>query len=79
MRFLPFYFDEDLTFGRLKKFNYTKGINPNQKYVSQNFVDKIHNMQQKVFCWTVNEKENYNRLKKIGVDGIITNFPEKFK
>lgn len=74
----PFYYDEHISFGSLKKFTYTCGINPNFKFTSKRYVNKIHKMNQKVFCWTVNEMKDFERLKKIGVDGVITNFPERF-
>ncbi|MBP9853292.1 MAG: glycerophosphodiester phosphodiesterase [Candidatus Omnitrophica bacterium] len=31
----------------------------------------------KVYVWTVNEKEDIDRLKKLGVDGIFSDFPDR--
>jgi glycerophosphoryl diester phosphodiesterase len=37
-------------------------------------------MQQaglKVYTWTVNEPEDIQKMKEFGVDGIISDFPER--
>ncbi|PCJ89096.1 MAG: glycerophosphodiester phosphodiesterase [Flavobacteriales bacterium] len=79
LRLFPFiYMDDGLRFGSIKKFTYAKSINPNHKAVSKKFIKKIHSQNQTVFCWTVNEKETAKKLIALGVDGIITNYPEKF-
>ncbi|MET3617919.1 glycerophosphoryl diester phosphodiesterase [Peptoniphilus olsenii] len=39
-------------------------------------VDKLHDKNIKVNVWTVNDKKSYNCMKKIGVDGVITNYPD---
>lgn len=31
----------------------------------------------KLYCWTVNKETNINKMKSLGVDGIITDNPEK--
>jgi len=33
----------------------------------------------KIIPWTVNDKKQINKLKKMGVDGIITDYPDLFK
>lgn len=32
----------------------------------------------KIFCWTVDRREDVLRMMRLGVDGIITNRPERF-
>jgi glycerophosphoryl diester phosphodiesterase len=32
----------------------------------------------KIFVWTVNKPEEFERMTKLGVDGIFTDFPENF-
>lgn len=53
--------------------------NPNVKFVNERSVKKIHAQNVKVIVWTVNKEEEVQKLKKFGVDGIITDFPGKFK
>lgn len=50
-------------------------ISPNSKMVTQEFVRKSHEQNLKVIPWTVNTKEEIDRLKALGVDGIISDYP----
>jgi glycerophosphoryl diester phosphodiesterase len=33
----------------------------------------------KVIVWTVNEKDQIEKMKELGVDGIISDYPDRFK
>jgi len=44
--------------------------------VTKAFVDAAHSKNVEVHVWTVNEKEDMRRLLKLGVDGIITDYPD---
>jgi glycerophosphoryl diester phosphodiesterase len=44
------------------------------KYPS--LVKKLQDRGSRIFIWTVNEEVDFERCKKLGVDGVITNFPE---
>ena len=52
-------------------------INPNYKYLTAENVSKIQKEGFKVYTWTVNEKEAINAMIAFGVEGIITDFPER--
>lgn len=41
------------------------------------FVDSIHSLQMALIPWTVNEREDIKRMLSLGVDGIITDYPER--
>lgn len=43
--------------------------------LNKNEVDTIHNSKMKVIPWTVNKKEDMLNLLNLGVDGIITDYP----
>lgn len=79
MPLLPFYYDDAIRFGspfsRWK--GKVKGINPNERFASKAFINKAHKNGLEVFVWTVNKTEDMNELKARGVDGLITNYPEK--
>jgi len=53
-------------------------ISPISKIVTQDFVNKCHQKNMKVIPWTVNSTEEISRLKALGVDGIITDYPTLF-
>lgn len=44
--------------------------------LNENILQDIQNKGFKVFVYTVNEVENIEKFKKMGVDGIFCNFPE---
>ena len=52
-------------------------INPHFSTLDQENVAQIHGEGLKIFPWTVNEPADIQRMKELGVDGIITNFPER--
>ncbi|MDH2335288.1 glycerophosphodiester phosphodiesterase [Clostridium perfringens] len=47
-------------------------IHPSKTLVSKKLVEKAHNEGIKVNVYTVNEKEDIDRLKNYGVDAIFT-------
>jgi glycerophosphoryl diester phosphodiesterase len=44
------------------------------KYPS--LVKKLQERNSRILIWTVNEEVDFERCKKLGIDGVITNFPE---
>jgi glycerophosphoryl diester phosphodiesterase len=66
--------EEALAFA--KKIN-AYSINPYFKLVNEQIVKEIHAINFKVFPWTVNQQNDIETLKTIGVDGIISDFPDR--
>ena len=52
-------------------------INPNFRTLTKENTAKIQSEGLKVYTWTVNEPEDIQRMTEFGVDGIITNYPER--
>lgn len=50
-------------------------FNPNYRRAGKGTIRKLHKNGYRIFVWTVNDRETYDKLKKRGVDGIITNYP----
>ena len=53
-------------------------ISPNYKIVTNKMVQDAHKLGIKIIPWTVNTKEEIEMLKKIHVDGIISDYPNLF-
>ena len=51
---------------------------PNLKLVTAQLIEDCHKMGMKIIPWTVNDKYEIIRLKSMGVDGIITDYPNLF-
>jgi glycerophosphoryl diester phosphodiesterase len=75
----PFYGGSKFTYKRLRRYAYASEVNINHNYVTTRVVRKVHAMGKKVNVWTVNESEELSRFVKMGVDGIITDYPERLK
>lgn len=52
-------------------------INPYFKKLDIEVANEIRDAGFKIYTWTVNEPQDIDAMKQIGVDGIITNFPER--
>ncbi len=45
--------------------------------VDKNFVENAHRKNLKVHVWTINETTDMQRLIEVGVDGIMTDYPDR--
>lgn len=52
-------------------------LHPEQEYVAADFVAQAHRKGLKVACWTVNCPSRAAELDRMGVDAIITNYPDR--
>lgn len=52
---------------------------PEFKYVTKEMVDYCHAQHMKIIPWTVNTKQAIENLLALGVDGIITDYPNLLK
>ena len=52
-------------------------INPNFKLLTKDNLAKIKKAGLKIFTWTVNQPKEIDIMVDLGVDGIITDFPER--
>jgi len=75
----PFYFDEKISTGKLFTESFYKAINISYRYVTIPLVQAIRRREKEIYCWTADKLKPMNRLSKIDVDGIITNYPSKLK
>lgn len=72
-------FDERGIKDQLKALGFTPTIySPEHKMVTEELVKKCHEQNIKIIPWTVNDKERIDELKKTGVDGIISDYPDLF-
>jgi glycerophosphoryl diester phosphodiesterase len=54
-------------------------IHPNHKTLTKENVKAIQKENFKVYTWTVNNPLDFQKVENFGVDGIITDFPERAK
>jgi glycerophosphoryl diester phosphodiesterase len=64
---------------QLKALGFTPTFySPHFSLVNADLLKKCHDKNIKVIPWTVNDKQQIDDLKKMGVDGIITDYPDLF-
>lgn len=62
----------------LKKLGFTPDVySPYYTSVDQAMVDKVHALKMEILPWTVDQVKDMESLGKLGVDGIITNYPDR--
>ncbi len=72
-------FDQRGLDAQLKALGFTPTIySPEHTLVNEELVKKCHQQNIKVIPWTVNDKNRIEALQKMGVDGIITDYPDLF-
>lgn len=72
-------FDERGLKDQLKALGFIPTIySPEHKLVTEELVKKCHEQNIKVIPWTVNDKIRIDELKKMGVDGVISDYPDLF-
>lgn len=54
-------------------------INPDYEKLDIEIANQIRAAGFKIFPWTVNDPQAIIKMKRIGVDGIFTNYPERVK
>lgn len=54
-----------------------KAIHPHYTLLTESNVKKAKEFGYKIYTWTVNESEDIARVKDYGVDGIISDYPER--
>ncbi len=52
---------------------------PQFKLVTEKMLKEAHELGIKVIPWTVNESEDMQKMKEMGVNGLITDYPDRFQ
>ncbi len=55
---------------------YADYFNPNQNIVTPALVDRVHEVGMQIMPYTSRSQEQADRLFNLGVDGIVTDYPE---
>lgn len=54
-------------------------LNPNKNFITKEIVNNIQSNNIKVYPYTINTPRNIRRVRSMGVDAIITDYPERIK
>jgi len=72
-------FDKKPLDEQIKKLGFTASVySPHYSLVNETLIKQCHAKGMKLIPWTVNDKAKIAELTKMGVDGIITDYPNLF-
>lgn len=54
-------------------------ISPEYHMVTSGMIKQMHERNIKVIPWTINDKSDIQKFEELGVDGIITDYPDLFQ
>jgi glycerophosphoryl diester phosphodiesterase len=64
--------------GNLSELGFKPSIySPYYKLISKDDVQYLHQQKIRVIPWTVNEADDIKKMRQIGVDGLITDYPNR--
>lgn len=72
-----FHLDKGFHLGTVDIKPYYQGINPYYLSMTQRRIAGLHTAGKSVFAYTVDDSDDMKQLILMGVDGIITNFPDR--
>ena len=52
-------------------------IHPSIDFLDEHFINDAHRRGLKVIAYTANDPQDIARMKKLGVDGLFSNYPER--
>lgn len=62
----------------LEKLGFKPAIySPNYQLIGRDGIEKLHQLGIKVIPWTVNNPKDMRRMLDLGVDGLITDYPDR--
>lgn len=75
-RYSPFYYDTGLSLFDPEDYPYIEEYSINEYFGNTAILNKLHSMGKKVNIWTVNDPERIRAYLSLGVDGIISDYPD---
>lgn len=68
---------KEVTFD-IRNFQYADTLSCDYTKLDKEIVEVIHSIGRKVTAWVVDDKRAMKEMKEIGVDAVITNYPDVF-
>jgi len=73
----PYYGGSQFSYKKIAHYDFAEEFNIKYQNVTPLVVKRIHEMGKKINVWTVNDSFHMEKFTKMGVDGIITNYPDR--
>ena len=79
LTFLPIIISTKIEYYDFEKYPFITEYSLNSHFANKSLIKKLKKLNKKVNVWTVNNNEKFNRFINIGIDGIVTDFPNTIK
>ncbi len=79
IKFLPVLVGKGFEIYNFNKYSYISEYSLNYHFANKGIIKRIKSKGKKVNVWVLNDQRIINNLISIGVDGIITDFPDRLK
>ncbi len=66
-----------VSFSFMRSFKNAYSVNLNKDRVTQKIVNKAHKRDCKVLVYTVNDVEDIQKMRNMGVDGVFSDYPDR--
>lgn len=76
LRFTPFYIASGIEIFDPEDYPYIEEYSVNEYFGNTNTIKNLKRLGKKVNIWTVNDQKIVNAYKHLGVDGIISDYPD---
>jgi len=70
-------FDGSLKCKQLAEYSFIKEFSISYIFARKPVIDEIHKLNKKINVWTIDDTTRMKELYDLGVDGIITNYPDR--
>lgn len=74
---IPFWVCRKLEFDILK-YSFIQELSICKSFINKKLINLIHNKNKKINGWTLNNPQQASKLIELGIDGIITDYPNLF-
>lgn len=76
LRFTPIYIGTSFEFFDPKDYPYIEEYSLNKNFGNTAIIKELKRLGKKVNIWTINDQKMLSAYKQLGVDGVITDYPD---
>ena len=74
--FISLWISNKIEIRKIERMDFIQGIAVHYQFINKDIIRTIHNANKQIHAWTVDNEVIVKKLAGLGVDGIITNYPD---
>lgn len=76
--FLNIWISKSVEFENILKYDFIDEVSIAYPFANKSVIRKVHAADKKINVWTINDKKRIGQLINLGIDGVITDYPNYF-